>query len=513
MSLIHLHNLGVVSPRKLFSNLDLAIHETNRIGLIGGNGAGKTTLLRCLSGEAEPSIGEITRRRGLRVGLVAQDVPGTLVDLPMNEAIRRAIPPAEREANAWKTGLVLDMLDTPAAMRERPLSALSGGWQRLALIARVWVTDPDVLLLDEPTNHLDLQRLATLENWINYATSNVAMVIASHDRQFLDNCTTHTLFLHPENSRLYAHPFSRARVLLADDDAAQEARLARDAKEAKRLRRNAGQLRNVGINSGSDLLLKKAKQLNGRAEAIEQSLQPLSQARAGEIRLTNRGTHAKVLITLDNVSVTTPDGRALFRIGKLTIFQHDRIVVAGANGVGKSRFVDLLRRAMLDREAVPGVSVSPTIVVGHLDQSMLQLPASETPLAFITGQFRLGDQRSLSLLAGAGFDIDTQRRPIVQLSPGQRARLGLLALRLAEPNFYLLDEPTNHVDIAGQEQLEAEILAHEASCVLVSHDRSFVRTVGTRLLHVEGGRITETEIQQLTSAEDPARPAARRPPG
>ena len=201
-------------------------------------------------------------------------MPANLLDLPMTEAIRRALPPAEREAEAWKIGLVLDMLETPDDMRERKLSALSGGWQRLALIARVWVTDPDVLLLDEPTNHLDLQRLAVLENWINHATEGVAMVIASHDRQFLDNCTNRTLFLRPEDPRAYAHPFSRARELLAADDAARETKLARDAKEADRLRRNAGQLRNVGINSGSDLLLKKAKYLTDRAEAIEQTLKP-----------------------------------------------------------------------------------------------------------------------------------------------------------------------------------------------------------------------------------------------
>ncbi|WP_428485486.1 ATP-binding cassette domain-containing protein [Rhodopila sp.] len=492
MSLIHLRSLGVVSPRLLFRNLDLSLHDTQRIGLVAGNGAGKTTLLRCLSGEAEASTGEITRRRGLRVGLVAQEMPAHLLPLSFIEAIRRAIPLAERGENAWKAGLVLDLLNTPAALRERPLSALSGGWQRLALLARVWVTDPDVLLLDEPTNHLDLQRLAVLEDWINHATEGVAMIIASHDRQFLDNCTTHTLFLRPDTSCLFAHPFSRARELLAEHDAAREAKLARDAKEAKRLRRNAGELRNVGVNSGSDLLLKKAKQLNGRAEAIEQSLQPPERTRPGQIRLVNRGTHAKVLISLDDVAVATPDGQGLFRTDILKIFQHDRIVVYGANGVGKSRFVHLLRRAMSDDAAIPGVTVAPTVVTGYLDQQMSQLPPTRTPLDFVADEFRLGDQRSLSLLAGAGFDVDTQRRLIGQLSPGQRARLGLLALRLAAPNFYLMDEPTNHVDIAGQERLEAEILAHRATCLLVSHDRSFVHAVATRFLQVADGRMRET---------------------
>jgi ATPase subunit of ABC transporter with duplicated ATPase domains len=479
MTLIHVRNLGIFSPRLLFQNLDISIHDTDRIGLIAGNGAGKTTLLRCLAGRADPGAGNITRRRGLRVGFVEQDVPANLLELPLYEAIRRALPLAERETGAWKAGRVLDLLGTPAAMRQRMLSELSGGWQRLALIGRVWVTDPDVLLLDEPTNHLDLQRLAVLENWLNHATDGVAIVIASHDRQFLDNCTNRTLFLRPEDSRIYAHPFSRARALLADDDTARETKLVRDGKEAERLRRNAGRLRNVGVNSGSDLLLKKSKQLAGRAEAIEQTLRPMLQARVGEIRLANRGTHAKVLITLDNVAVATPSGQTLFHSGVLKIFQHDRIVVTGPNGIGKSQFIRLLYRATVGAEALSGITVSPTVVAGYLDQQMSQLPSEPTLVDFATGQFRLGDQRSRSLLAGAGFDIDTQRRPIASLSPGQKARLGLLVLRLVEPNFYLMDEPTNHVDIAGQERLESEILAHEATCVLVSHDRFFVRSIGT----------------------------------
>ncbi|MGA3004393.1 MAG: ABC-F family ATP-binding cassette domain-containing protein [Acetobacteraceae bacterium] len=492
MSLIHLRNVGVISPRSLFKNLDLTIHEIDRIGLIAGNGMGKTTLLRCLAGQAEPGIGEITCRRGLRIGFVEQDIPAGLLDLTMNEAIRRALPVAERETLSWKIGLVLDLLETPDAMRQRKLSELSGGWQRLALLARVWVSDPDVLLLDEPTNHLDGQRLALLENWINHATEGVAMVIASHDRQFLDNCSNRTLFLRPEDSRNFAHPFSVARALLAEEDAARETKLARDAKEADRLRRSAGHLRNVGINSGSDTWLKKSKQLAGRAKAIEQSLRPLTQTRAGEIRLSNRGTHAKVLLALDNVTVATPDGQMLFRTGDLKVFQRDRIVVTGANGVGKSLFVRLLRRA-IEGETVSGITLSPTVVVGYVDQQMSQLPAAETLLGFVTGEFRLGDQRSVSLLASAGFDIATQRRPIERLSPGQKARLGLLALRLAEPNFYLMDEPTNHVDIAGLERLEAEILAQEATCVLVSHDRFFVRAIGTRFLHIADGRMQELE--------------------
>ncbi len=500
MSLINVRGLGVVSPRLLFQGLDFAVESGDRVGLVAGNGAGKTTLLRCIAGVGEASTGEITRQRGLRVGYVEQEVPAGLLGLTLAEAVRRGLPAEARAAEEWRVGYVLDLLQTPEAMRQRVLSALSGGWQRLALLARVWIGEPDVLLLDEPTNHLDGERLAVLEDWVNHASDGVAMVIASHDRAFLDACTTRTLFLRAERSVAFAHPFSLARALLAEDAAAQEAKHAREAKDAERLRQQAGKLRNVGINSGSDLLLKKSKQLGARAEAIEQALKPVAAVRSGEIRLASRGTHAKVLVSLDDVAVTTPDGQPLFRTGRVKIFQQDRIVLLGANGVGKSQLVRLLRAAIGGAE-IAGMTVSPSVVVGYLDQLMSHLPADDTPHGFIAGSFRVGDQRAVSLLAGAGFEVAAQQRRIALLSPGQTARLGLLALRLIEPNFYLLDEPTNHVDIAGQERLEAEIMAQEATCVLVSHDRAFITAIGTRVWQVEGGRILEKEGQG--SALDP----------
>ena len=492
MGSISLRDVGVIASVPLFKNLTLTIGETDRLGIVAGNGAGKTTFLKCVAGLGEPTMGEIVRSRGLRVGMVEQDLSPNLLDLPLNEAVRRALPPAERDAQAWRVDVVLDEFETPADLRDRPVKALSGGWQRLALIARAWVGEPDALLLDEPTNHLDLAKIQLLERWISGA--RVPMAIASHDRQFLDACTTRTLFLRPEISRSFAHPFTRARHLLKEEDAAEEAKQAKEAKEADRLRRNAAELKNVGINSRSDLLQKKSAQLTDRAEKIEQRLKPGHVERSGDIRLANRGTHARVLIGLDDVQVATPDGRPLFRTGKLSVLQGDRIVLLGQNGVGKSQLVKAIRRAATEAEgAVPGIRVSPSAVLGYVDQHMSQLPATDSPFGFIAGTFRLGDQRSRSLLAGAGFPVDRQEKPIAQLSPGQKARRGLLALRLADPNLYLMDEPTTHVDILGQEKLESEILAHEATCVVVSHDRSFVAAIGTRFLLIEGKKLREID--------------------
>jgi ATPase subunit of ABC transporter with duplicated ATPase domains len=491
MATITLRDAGIIAPRPLFQHLNLTIATGDRIGLVAGNGAGKSTLMRCIAGLADLDAGDVILSRGARIGLVEQEVPPGLLGLSLHEAVRRALPPEQRAHEAWRVDAVLAEFDTPEALHDRPIHALSGGWQRLALLARIWVTEPDALLLDEPTNHLDGEKIALLEAWITGPAARTPMLIASHDRAFLDACTTRTLFLRPGVSRLHAHPFSIARTLLADDDAAQDRKHAKDAKEVDRLRRNAGELRNIGVNSGSDLLQKKSMQLRDRAERLEQTLAPAHTERLGTIRLANRGTHAKIIAAFRDVRVTTPGGEPLFRIETLDLRQGDRLVLVGRNGVGKSQLMGLVRRAVT--EPVPGLTVTASAVLGYADQGMTQLPDQLTPHRFIAARQGIGDGRATGLLAEAGFTVEAQGRPIALLSSGQRARLGLLALRLDTPNLYVLDEPTNHVDIPGREQLETELLAHGATCIVVSHDRSFVAAVATRFLLIENGQASEIE--------------------
>ena len=492
MGSISLRNVSLTATDPLFSNLNIVIGDGDRVGLVAGNGNGKTTLLRAMAGLTELTGGDIVRSRGLQVGYVEQDMPPQSMGLTLHESVLEALPLSERVTDSWRVDVVLDEFETPEAMRHRVLRELSGGWQRIALIARCWVLQPDALLLDEPTNHLDLGKLFQLENWINQAARNMPVVIASHDRQFLDATTNRTLFLRPEMSHYFALPYSKARAAMEELDVAAEAKRERDLKEVGKLRKQAAKLTNIGINSGSDLLVVKSKQLRDRAEKIESNALSLHKERSGDIRLSNSGTHARVLVAIENRDVTTPTGEKLFRIDKLHIFQQDRVVILGRNGTGKSQFMGLIHRAMLG-ETADGIRISPSVVPGYVDQAMSQLPVKGSPIEFITGRFDQGDQRSKSLLAGAGFPLEKQGRPIAQLSFGQRARLGLLALRLSAPNFYLLDEPTNHVDITGQERLEEEILTHEATCILVSHDRSFVRGLGSRFFVIEGRRLKEVE--------------------
>ena len=495
MALINLRALGVTLGAPLFSNLNLSIGPSDRLGIVAANGRGKSTLLRAMTGSFEPTSGDITRSRGLRVGYVEQDVPAKLLDATLYDAVLQALPPEQAESESWRVDVALGELDVPDELRQRPLLKLSGGWQRLALLARVWVAEPDMLLLDEPTNHLDLARISQLEDWLNALPRDVPLVVCSHDRAFLDAVTNRTLFLRPENSQVFPLPYSRARGALDEIDASEARRFEKDMKTAQQLRRQAAKLNNIGINSGSDLLVVKTKQLKERADRLEDAARPAHQERsAGTIKLANRGTHAKALVALDDAPVTTPDGTLLFRTGKLWIRQGDRVVLLGRNGAGKTRLVNMLRRAIAQPDtSVDGIKATPSLVLGYGDQGLSDLADKDTPLGVLTRRFELGEQRARTLLAGAGMTIDMQSNPVGRLSGGQKARLGMLVLRLTNPNFYLLDEPTNHLDIDGQETLEAELLKHEASCLLVSHDRSFVRAVGNRFWLIEKRRLVEVE--------------------
>jgi ATPase subunit of ABC transporter with duplicated ATPase domains len=495
MTLITLRNLGVTLNAPLFSRLNLVVNAGDRIGLVAANGRGKSTLLRCIAGTMEASEGEITRSRGLTIGHVEQDVPNILLERPFHAVVLETLSADRRRSETWRVDLALESLEVPAALRERPLKQLSGGWQRIAMLARVLVTEPDVLLLDEPTNHLDLARIDQLENWLNALPRDLPVVLSSHDRAFLDATTNRTLFLRPEQSQIFSLPYTPARAVLREADASDERRYQRDLKAAQQLRQQAAKLNNIGINSGSDLLLSKTRQLKQRAEKLEDAAKPAHLERsAGLVRLANRGTHAKVLIALDDAAVATPDGKLLFRTGKQFIGKGDRIVLLGPNGAGKTRLVTMLRAAIENPDASPdGIKATQSLVLGYCDQALADLADTETPMRSLVRRFDVGDQRARALLAGAGLSIEMQGRPIGRLSGGQKARLGMLLLRLTQPNFYLLDEPTNHLDIEGQEALEEELMEHQASCLLVSHDRNFVRTVGNRFWLIDGKKLVELE--------------------
>jgi len=494
MTSIQLKDVGAVAQTDLFKNLNFTFSSGESVGLIAANGRGKTTLLRFLAGQSEPSSGQIVFSRGARIGYVEQELDGDVLDQTVYEFVGSGLTQEQLDYESWRVDVALGEFHVPEERFQTTLRELSGGWRRFVMLARVWLTEPDVLLLDEPTNHLDLAKIVQLENWIKQNSGQVPMLVASHDRAFLDNCTNRSLFLRPGISRYFSLPYSKARVALEDEDAAAEKVLVKEQKQAKQLRDQAAKLHNVGLNSGSDLLQNKAKQLRQRATDIEESMKDLHQERHGDITLSNSGTHAKVIMTFEDVTVSAPNGDKLFHIAKEMVYAGDRLVILAENGAGKTQFIKHVHRAFLKENSQKGLWVTPSTVLGYADQEISQLPVDDTPHNFILNHRLVGNARSRSLLANIGFEFEKQTMEIGTLSYGQRARLALLSLRLIEPNFYLLDEPTNHVDIPGREKLEAEIVEKAATAIIVSHDRQLARSVGTRYFEIEKKRKRLVEV-------------------
>ncbi|MEO8243146.1 MAG: ATP-binding cassette domain-containing protein [bacterium] len=489
MSLLAVKSLSLTIGIALFEDLSFTLNAGDRLGLIAANGRGKSSLLRCLAGQLDPTHGDITRARGTTIGLVEQDAPAALLALSLRDAVAAAL--ADPISDFWRVDVMLDDLTVPDEHRDKALSALSGGWQRAALLARAAIAEPEILLLDEPTNHLDLSRIGLLQRWLKALPQGTAVIAASHDRAFLDAVTTRSLFLRDKASRAFALPYTPARAALTEADEAQGRQFENDIAKADQLRRQAAKLKNIGINSGSDLLITKTKQLKDRAEKLENAARPAHKdLSAGAIKLANSGTHAKALAHFNDAAITTPDSRPLFKTGQKWIEKGDRVVLLGRNGAGKTQMMNALLRAITEGD--PMIKTPPTLALGHSDQSLAQLPPLATPFDLVTA-YNTGDALARSQLAGAGIRQDAQTKPLAPLSGGQKARLAMLLLRLQQPNFYLLDEPTNHLDIEGQEALEGELLTQGATCLLVSHDRSFVRNVGSRFWLIDGKRLTEVD--------------------
>ena len=482
--LLNIRDLTFITADPLFAGLSFTLAKGERLSLVAANGRGKSTLFRLIMGEIDPTSGDITRARNLKIAHVPQDVPSELLPQSVSDGLEAARPGEE-----WRAAVLIDALQIPWDLAQKPFADLSGGWQRTGLLALAMIGEPDVVLLDEPTNHLDLARIAFLERLL--PGLGPAMIIASHDRAFLDAVTNRTLFLRPETSQQFALPYTQARAALDETDAAQARQFENDLRKANELRKQASKLKNIGINSGSDLLVVKTKQLTERAEKIEATARPAHRERsAGDIKLASSEAMSKALVTLNDVEICAPDGRKLFRTGQKWIIAGDRVVLLGPNGAGKTQLVQAVRRAF---DQPGAIRIAPSARLGFSDQNLTGIDLNETPHGAIIQRFDLGDQAAHSVLAGAGITMTWQNRKVGELSGGQRARLAMLALRLTRPSFFLLDEPTNHLDIEGQEALERELAVQDTAALIVSHDRSFIRAVGTRFWVIERNRLTEPD--------------------
>jgi ATPase subunit of ABC transporter with duplicated ATPase domains len=469
--------------------------DAARTALVGENGAGKSTLLKCLLGELELDDGQIVRSRGLKIGYVPQDVPEGLGHRSLREVLESSLTITDGSTD-WMVDVLLDEIGISYEAAQARFDTLSGGWQRLLLIAAAArLSEPDLLILDEPTNHLDLSNINTLETWLD-AEARLPMLIVSHDREFLERSTSRTLFLRSDGAHSYSVPFSAAREQLLQRDASDAIRRQLEGKEIERLQKMAARYRVWGIKN--DKFDKRAKATEKRIERIETERTDSYVARERRLDLHDGEIDAKVALRLQGYDVTTPDAdRKLFSIDRLNVAAGDRIAILGPNGAGKSMLLNAIARAYdPDLEHYDGqanIRFNPQCRLVYFDQKMVALPLKVSLLDFLVSTDGATTKDANALLAKAGFPYHRITGPIANLSHGERARLAFLKMRLAKPNFYLLDEPTNHLDIEGQEELETQLEASDVACLFVSHDRYFTRAAATRFLEIRRGKLIEVE--------------------
>jgi ATPase subunit of ABC transporter with duplicated ATPase domains len=479
----------------VFSDVSFLLDDA-RTALVGENGVGKSTLLKCLAGELELNRGKIIRSRGLRVGYLPQEVPTGLDDLTVRDVLLASLERVDRAHDAWRIDVLLDDVEVPAGLADQRFGALSGGWRRLILIAGLArLEEPDILVLDEPTNHLDIGNINTLEGWLTERI-RLPMLIVSHDRAFLGRVSTRTLFLRSDGVHAFKAPFVQAREELLRRDAAAATRARLEDREIKRLEKVAARYRVWGVKN--DKFDRRAKATLKRIERIEATRAEAWRPNERRLELGEGDLDARVALRIRDFTLTTPDGsRTLVEIDALSVAPGDRVALLGRNGAGKSTLLNAIAAAWTPRDAfydrAAAIRFNPACRLVYFDQTLRELPLDQTLVDYLIAAEGITEKDALRGLAKAGFAFARIREPIAVLSFGERSRLAFLKMKLLAPNVYLLDEPTSHLDIEGQEDLESQLEETDVACLFVSHDRFFTRAVATRYLEIRRGRLVEVD--------------------
>ncbi len=496
--------------RVVFDAVTLGVSEGDRIGIVGRNGDGKSSLLGMLSGRIEPNDGKVNRRGGIRVGALEQT--DTLDD---DSTVGHAIV-GDRDEHTWAgdqrirgiiTGLVADI------GWDATIGTLSGGQRRRVALAALLVEDWDLVILDEPTNHLDVEGVQWLAEHMKsrWTRNQGGLLVVTHDRWFLDEVCTTTWEVHDR----IVEPFDggyAAYVL-------QRVERDRQATAIEAKRQNLMNKELAWLRRGPPARTTKPK---FRIEAANQLIADVPPPR-DRIELAKLATArlGKDVVDIENVSVSYGDKQVLDDVTWL-IGPGDRFAVLGANGIGKSTLLGLVSGTV--KPTSGRVKRGKTVRIGILDQRFADLEEIADDrvrevLARTQTTFTI-DGRDLTpaqLLERLGFSRAHLSARVHELSGGQRRRLQLLMVLLAEPNVLILDEPTNDVDTDMLAAMEDLLDSWPGTLLVVSHDRYLVERVTDmqyaildgHLRHLPGG---VDEYLRLRAAQDrPAVELAQRP--
>jgi ATP-binding cassette subfamily F protein uup len=470
-----------VQDRPLFTDLSFGIDDRDRLGLIGPNGSGKTTLLRILAGTEDSDGGRVARAAQLHIAYLPQ-IPVFDPDKSVREALLSPVSMANARVSEEEIHRMITMLgDLDVTDLEQKISKLSGGMMKKVALVQTLCLDSDLLILDEPTNHLDAWTNIWLEEQLSEWRK--AILLITHDRYFLENVTNRILEL--DQGKLYQYDGNYSYYL--EKKAERESAEARAEHKASRL-----------LKSELEWLRRQPKARGTKQKARIDRVEELAARRrknGGRGFLFESGAKESQnrILEVKNLSMSY-EGRSLFSKFDYTFRSRERLGVIGPNGCGKSTFFNILMGSVQPQtgSVVKGLHTR----FGYFDQNSRDLNPREKVIDFVkrtAGELlERGDgvvMEAARLLDYFGFSDRMQHGLIERLSGGERRRLHLVLVLMTSPNFLILDEPTNDLDIPTLVLLE-DFLTDFKGCVLVaSHDRYFLDRVASSLLVYEDGNI------------------------
>ncbi|MGZ8227033.1 MAG: ABC-F family ATPase [Methylococcaceae bacterium] len=495
--------------KPLFENISVKLGDGNRYGLIGANGCGKSTFMKILSGDLEPTTGNISVTPNERLGNLRQDQFAfedvTVIDTVImghkelwqvkNERDRiYGLPEMSEEEGMQvaelevefaemdgytaesRAGEILLGLDIPLEQHYGLMSAVAPGWKLRVLLAQVLFANPDIMLLDEPTNNLDINTIRWLEGVLN--DRNSTMIIISHDRHFLNSVCTHMVDLDYGELRVYPGNYDDYMIAVTE---VRERLLSGNAKKKAQIAELQSFVSRFSANAS------KARQATSRARQLEKikldEVKPSSRVNPF-IRFDQTKKLHRLALEVEGLSKGYGN-EPLFKNLKLTIAAGDRVAVIGPNGIGKSTLLKTLVGEL--KSDAGAVKWSENSEIGYFPQDHAEDFAEDINLINWMGQWRKDsddDQTIRGTLGRLLFSQDDINKSVKVLSGGEKGRMLFGKLILQKNNIMLMDEPTNHLDMESIESLNTALENYPGTLIFVSHDREFVSSLATRIIEL-----------------------------
>lgn len=469
MNVLNIEHISkMFGDRVIFEDASLGIQEGDKIGIIGINGTGKTTLLRMIAGLAEPDSGQVVRQNGMRIAYLPQNP-----EFPADATIG-SYTLSDSTEMGWLVQSNLNKLGITEY--GQLISNLSGGQQRKVALAKVLASDFDVLLLDEPTNHLDEEMIGWLEEYLkNYRG---VLIMVTHDRYFLDRVSNRILEISYGKIYSYEANYSRFLELKAERE---EMELAAERKRQSILR-----VELEWAKRGCRARSTKQKARLMRLEALKNGMAPVrEQTVAMDSAETRMG---KKTIELRHVGKSYGE-KHLIRDFSYIVLKNQRLGIIGPNGCGKSTLIKMIAGLVEPDEGQ--IEIGETIRTGYLAQDEPDMDSDRRVIDYIRDiaeyvQTREGKISASQMLERFLFTPDMQYTPVSKLSGGEKRRLYLLSVLMSGANVYILDEPSNNVDIPTLTVLEDYLNSFPGIVITVSHDRYFLDNVADRIFEFDG---------------------------